>query len=217
MSQSYPPSGSPPPFDPHNPGDYPPPRRSSGLAWKILLGLLGGGFLLLVVCAGVMFFAFRNMMSMDPAKVRAAAQEIATIQIPEYFQPTMSMSIAGTRMAFFDGQDHRGFFALVDSQHAAGQDRKTFEAEMRRQLNEQFSRQGRFESGEELERTPTTFQVKGAPLEMEVVKSETSDGTIFHEISGAFDGSKNMAFIYVKVPEDKVNLDELRQMIESIE
>jgi hypothetical protein len=205
-------SSVPPPFDPQQP-TYSPPR-SSGLAWKILLGLLGGGLVLVVVCAGVGYLVFRNAMQLDPEKIRASAQEIAIVDMPDYFHPTMSMSIFGVRMVMFDGEDGRGALALVDAMDQVRQDRATFEKEMRQEIAKRIAR--RFDD-EETERRNESLQIKGEPVEMVVVESEGADGTIFHEISGSFEGSENLAFIYVKVPDDQLTLDQLRQMIESIE
>jgi hypothetical protein len=215
MSNPY--SPGPPPFDPQAHGENVPPPPRSNLAWKILLGLAGGGLLLVLLCAGVGYFVFSNTMSVDPAKVRAVAQDIATVKLPDYFQPTMSMSIMGVRMAFFDGEDHRGVFALLDAADEVRQDRETFEAEMRKKIGDQVNQQHRFDDREELDRRTETFIIKGQPVEMEVVVTESGDGTKFHEISGSFEGAENLAFLFVKAPEDKLTADELRQMIESIE
>ena len=215
MSNPYP--SGPPPFDPQAHGEFVPPQPKSNLAWKILLGLAGGGLLLVLLCAGVGYFVFSNTMSVDPAKVRAVAQDIATVKLPDYFLPTMSMSIMGVRMAFFDGEDHRGVFALLDAADEVRQDRATFEAEMRKKIGDQVNQQHRFDDREELERSTDTFLIKGQPVEMEVVVTESDDGTKFHEISGSFEGAENLAFLFVKAPEDKLTADELRQMIESIE
>jgi hypothetical protein len=215
MSQSYPPGPpGPPPFDPQTPEES--PRRSSGLAWKILLGIFGGGLVLIVICVGVGYFVLQNIMTMDPAKVRSLAQEIAIIEVPDYFQPLMSMSITPVRMAFFEGEDHRGVFVLLDaSDPKLRENRAAFETEMRNRMNQQM--QGRFEQGEEVERQTETFEIKGESVEMEVVKLETEDGTVYHEVSGSFEGSENLAYLFVKAPDDELSLAEIRQMIESIE
>lgn len=215
MSNPYPPG--PPPFNPQALGEFGPPPPRSNLAWKILLGLLSGGLLLVLVCAGVGFFVFRNTMSVDPERVRAIAQDIATIDLPDYFHPTMSMSIMGVRMVFFDGEDRRGVFALLDAADEVRQDGESFEAEMRKKIGDQVNQQHRFDDREELERRTDTFLIKGQPVEMQVVVTESSDGTKFHEISGSFEGAENLAFLFVKAPEDKLTAEQLRQMIESIE
>lgn len=214
MSQ---PTSSPPPFDPQNALDFPPPRRSSHLAWKIVLGLLGGGVVLASVCACGGYFAFRNAMSVDPGKVRSLSQEIATIKLPDYFKPMMSMSMMGVRMVMFDGEDGRGVFALIDVQDEIRQEREAFEAEMRQKIGQQVNNRNRFGDDEELEKRTQNFHIKGQPVELQVVTTANSDGAKFHEISGSFEGTENLAFIFVKAPDDQLTEDDLVQMIESIE
>lgn len=211
MSSDF--STGPPPFDPRQAK----PRQSSGLAWKIVLGILGGGLVMTVLCAGGAFFAFRDTFSANPQRVESLAQEIAAIHIPDYWRPTMSMSMAGVRMAIFDGVDGRGAFVLIDAIDAVRRERQAFENEMRQRINKQINRPGRFENDSELESRREPFTIKGEQIELEVVTSEGSRGTTYHEVSGSFQGNENLAFIYVKAPQDEFSEDEIRRMIESIE
>jgi hypothetical protein len=199
-------------------GQEPPARpRGMSTAVKILLILVGGSVIGMLVCCGVGYYFVSNAFNMDPVKVQQMADDIATMDVPDYWTPFMSMHLAGVRMAFFNGKSELGILVLLDAAQGRMMGREEFEREMRRNVDEKMNRPGRLEPTIELEERREQFLIRGEPVQLLVRVSEGAQtGRTYNEVSGSFDGNKNLAFVYVKVPQDEFSEDEIRQMIESI-
>ena len=84
-----------------------PAKKSKGIS--IFLWVFGiFGALVVLGCGGIILTSvlwFKKAVSQDPAKVRAVAEEITEIQLPERFQPQGTVSMFGMKMAFFSQKE----------------------------------------------------------------------------------------------------------------
>jgi hypothetical protein len=135
----------------------PPQKKSGWLKW-VLIGC--GGLLLIgvaVIAIGV-YWVSKNM-TMDPAQVETAAQEILQFDKPAGFQGVMSMSMMGVKMAVLgagEGGPSRAALMLMSIPAGA-----TNTEEMQRQLEQAMKQQGQGTEEITEKRPNETFKIRG--------------------------------------------------------
>lgn len=192
-------------------------RRGMSTAMKIVLGLMGGGFLLALLCCGVGYAFIGNTVTRDPDKVRDTAAKIVVMEIPEFWLPMMSVNVMGVqRMVYYYAETKQGVLALVGFAAQVPDNREAFEKEMLKQIEKNPGLP--LEETREVESSKIEIEIRGESIPFELKRTEgVVSGTFYSELSGSFDGNDNIAFIYIKVPEDDFSEDDMRDMLKSIE
>ncbi|QDV51446.1 hypothetical protein [Gimesia fumaroli] len=195
------------------------PKQGMSTGVKVLLILLGVGGVVLLLCCGGLFYAFRSTefkMTEKKEDIIDIQNEITEITIPDSFKPQagMSMKIVGMemRMAIYEEAAKQG--ALILMSIGTPDDgmvdlEKEFQKNMRQ--NNQNQRELKINKEEERE-----FMIKGKKVTFNFAEGTDKNGKEFHQISGVFAGKKGPAFLFVQIASDTYNEEEIVKMIESI-
>ncbi len=206
-------------------------QKSSRGGSKLMLGILIGCGGVLVLCCGafgvVSFMGWRfasQAVVQDPAEIRAATSQIADIELPAQFEPEvllkLDIPIIGDmgKMVFYQTADGSGgvFLAEFSDQMTQGKspEQVAREMQLQAQLNTQMDPDSVDQSSsEEIERT-----IRGEPAKFEIVQGknqETGDEQII--VTGQFKGRQGVGFFMMAADPEQVTLEEVRQVVNSIE
>ena len=210
-----------------------PVRQGMSDSNKVLVGLgIGCGIVLLLCCGGLVGTGFfvtqwaEESFSDDPAVVVQTTAEITDVEIPQGFEPAVSvdMKIPFSDQRFMTmvmyGQEDEDQGMLVLAQF----NEELFDEANREQMAEQVMRsieeQGQFqenitldeEGTEEIRRT-----IREQPAEFVIARGKDEESDVeFWYVTGTFEGKGGPVFIIFVAPTDKVSREEIMQLIESI-
>ena len=186
-----------------DPTPSPPQKSGSGLKWVlIILGV--GGLLCVLACGGLMVgtvVLVRKTVSDDPATVRQIASEITEINVPDGYEPIMSMNIV-FKMAVFGNQNQQSPRALVLMKFPKNMgDEDEMRSEMQRSLDQQGGNQHNFS---EMETETRTYTIRGEECAVTVTKMRAEDDTEVRQCTAVFaakDGAP--AMLMFMMPEEE--------------
>ena len=201
--------------------NQPPPKKGMSTGKIVLLVVLLGGGLLGLVCCGGLFLLGRqvsNSMSTDPVKIRAAADEIADIDVPAELNPVGSLAIPFLmKMAMFQGADKTSSMMLMEMAAAANMN----EEQARAQMNQQAQAQG--QQGNTVQVDQSTVEtrditVRGTPSKFQFARGKASGSEQeYWQVTGMFPGKGGQAILMLVLPADKYDADKITQIIETIQ
>ena len=203
--------------------DENPQKKPMSTGLKVALILLAAGGVLMLVCCGGMAFVVnkvKNNISEDPAVVRARTKDVTDIEIPDDFQPVMSMDLIIMKMFVYetkkqDGQTkkHDGMLMIAELHQNFAKDQNA-EAQMKDAMN----KQGKGQPDLDIIKSETReFEIKGKPASFKF--SEAQDPKTkkeFRQVTGSFPGKAGTAMLVLQVPANEYDEEEIVEMIESI-
>jgi hypothetical protein len=219
----------------------PPPRQSSGSS-RLLLGIGIGCLVMALICGGVVAGAvwwatdfFRNAFSVDPATIRAETARIATLDVPERLQPQILMRIDPPfvdelgRIAIYANEANEEALMLGDIRGLEAGDRSPSEVfrEMNREQNfpgdgpQQPAEMPQNENDpnfEETSRESLERPVRGGTARFEIIQGrnkETEQERII--VYGTFPGHLGTGIFMMNVAAENSSLEDVQQVIESLE
>lgn len=196
-----------------------PPRQGMSTGMKVLIAFLIFGGICLLLCCGGIFWAVRSTefkVTENKEEIKEIQGDIATITLPEQFQPHagMSMKIAGMnmRMAIYESESKKGAIILM-SMGIPDDGMVDMEKEFQRNIKQNNQNQRDLNITKEEQRE---FTIKGQKVTFTFAEGKDKNDQDFHQITGVFSGNNGPAFLMVQVPSDEYNEDEMVKMIESI-
>ncbi|QDT15100.1 hypothetical protein [Alienimonas californiensis] len=212
----------------------PNPQKSMGTGVKILVALLiGGGLLALLCCCGGFWeFSASGITSPDatPAGVRAKTDEILTIDIPDDFNPEISLGGEIPVMRWF--VDMRmdvaayavpggGQLMLMKLRVPPGQDQAAMEAQLKQSMNQSGNNQNvRVDVTSTETRTLVTADGRSIDWQFSEGTGRGPDGGdlgAFREVKGTFVDGTDVYILNLMIAEDEYDEAEIVSMLESIE
>lgn len=202
------------------------PVRKKGMSTgvKVLLGLLIGGGLLTVVCCGVVGFMAARMFQplTDPAAIVAVSDEIASVDLPDGFEPAGGVkvdffSMFQMKMAVHErkvGETKAGTVLLMEMVVPGNLSGEEMQAQFEKQKNEQGGGEQKIEVKESVVRKVT---IDGQEREFTFITGTApgSDKAV-RQVQGIFPGRKGMAFFQYNTDEEHWNEEEAVKMVESL-
>lgn len=213
--------------DPQNWYQNPEPPPKSGCGFKILMGLLiGGGVLLLVCCIGgyIVYQQFANMVSADPTVVRTQTGEIIDAPPEGNFEPMFSMDMKVpftdnrlmTMVVWRDGSEENpdGVFVLCEFNGAMFNENPE---QMKQQMRDSLKQQGQNQEIQELSSKTVTYNVRGKPTEFQLVRGRNNNnGKEVWQVSGMIEGKRGPTMIMMILDGEKYSEEQVQQTVESI-
>lgn len=216
---------------PMNPYDSPESLPSgTGGAKKVLLGLgIGCGLMAVICCGGGLVSMYwlgksiQQATSKDPAKIREVTEQIATIAIPDKFQPETSLDakipvIGGMQMAVYRDPNTGATLSLIQfTSDAVAKDRN-----LRRQLQSSMEpkytdlhdkkQQVRPETSEEFETT-----LNGEPAKFTIVEGSVApaSGELL-QVSGNFRGKGGFAQLLLEAAKAEFTKEQAIELLKSM-
>jgi hypothetical protein len=212
-----------------------PAAQRSGGRSRFLIGvLIGCGGLMVLCCGGFAFLAFMaqrwasEIVEEDPAEIRAATQQIATIDIPASFEPTLMLKIAvpilgdlGT-MAFYQDQDagETGIMLLAEFSEKMLTQGKSPE-QLAREIGSQAQLSAGLDESElqETSREDIARTIRGQPTTFSLITGtrEATDRQ-YILVRGVFPGRVGgMGFFSMTVDAEGLSIDQVKEVVNSIE
>lgn len=197
-----------------------PVKKSKGISIFLwVFGIIGA--LVVLGCGGIFltgFLWFKKAVSQDPAKVRAVAEEITEIQLPERFQPLGTFSAFGMKMAFFSEKetaDQPATLALMELPSEAGQDPE----QMRESMRQGFQGQGGQMTNLEVEETEErTYTIRGEEQTVTIQRGRGQDAKEWVQVMAPFTSKQGKsALLSLTVPKDSWDEAEFEAMLESMQ
>lgn len=197
-----------------------PVKKSKGTS--IFLWVFGiFGALIVLGCGGIIltvFLFFRKTVSQNPVKVRAVAEEITEIQLPERFQPQWTFSAFGMKMAFFSGKETAGqssMLALMELPTEAAQDPEQMRESMRQGFQGQGGQIPNLETEETEERT---YTIRGEEQTVTIQRGRGQDAKEWVQVLAPFTSKQGKpALLSLTVPKDSWDEAEFEAVLESMQ
>lgn len=187
---------------------------------KVLLILAGVGCVFgLLCCGGVGFFAwkFRNSFSDDPVVARKVQSDIVSIDIPAEFQPIGSVDFVFMKGVAYKGKNEKSIIML--GEFKAPGDPKDQMEQMQLQFR-QGLRKGNDKAEQNFEvesRESHTFTIRGTEVSFEFEKGKMKPGDEESlRVSGTFPSNGGAGALFLMVPAEDYDEDDIKEMIESI-
>ncbi len=209
------------PQDPWSDELYPPQKSgmSTGMKVLILLLCLGGGCMLLC-CGGIVYIWSQIEWTQgDPVAAARAAAEIASIDVPDQFQPTDSMKmefpfgLMRMKVVSYKSTAGEGGLVLTEMQ-IANVPLQEQEAQFRQQLREQGIDDRQLVVKESKSRT---FKIRGRQVTFLFAQAkDAQSGAAFRQVSGTFPGKEGTAFLLLQIEEKSYDEEAVVKMIKSI-
>jgi len=196
-----------------------PAKKSKGIS--IFLWVFGiFGALIVLGCGGLFLAGFlfiKKTVSQDPAKVRAAAEEITAIQLPERFQPQWSFAAWGTKMASFSQKekaDQPTMLVLMELPAEAGQNTEQMRERMRQGFQGQGGQMKDLEAEETEERT---YTIRGEEQTVTIQQGRGQDAKEWVQVLAPFTSKQGKpALLSLMVPKDSWDEAEFEEILESM-
>lgn len=185
-------------------------------AAKVIIGIVVAGVVGVAVCCGGFIWWASNIMTQDPQEIREITGTIASIDVPEGWEPVvgmeMSMGIQMQMAAYAPDPTQQKRMLMLMQMQMEGATEEDMEFQMEMQLQQQ-------NIGEpiSIDSTETrTFTIDGREREFSFAVGTNSSGETMHQVTGLFTGKNGTAML--KFVEDDDNWDEgaVTRMIESI-
>ena len=208
-------------------GEHPRSSAGIGMGVKILIGLLlFGGLAAVLCCGGFAYFASQSAIT-DSADVRAAADEIARVDLPDRFEPRMGLTYPPPAMSgwmpgkvtvtFFHDTRGTGVFKLARLTEAPGADAgqlRQFEQSL--DQNPDVGLEGVDVTDSE-DRVVRLASGQDATFNFASAKSR-DDGTEYRQVSGRIAvGETDTVSLTFLGPEAEYDEAEVMAILESIE
>lgn len=202
-----------------------PPNAGMGTGTKVLLGcLLGGGFLLLLLCCGVAGFAWYATRAAitDPAEVDKLSKEIVAINLPPDFKPVVGFSLAlpivnqplAAGAVYADEKAH-ALLQIVEFR--AQLDEKQRQAFLT-QLQQSMAQQGAARTRIQVQESKVhEVEIHGETAKFTIAKGTAAEGDgELWQVTGEFAGSGGPAMLEFVAPADKYSEEAVIEMLDSM-
>ncbi|SFI43913.1 hypothetical protein SAMN05421753_1094 [Planctomicrobium piriforme] len=196
--------------------EQPQPKPGMSTTVKVLLGLSIGAALMCLVCCGggIWFWSRAVSMTENPEEIKTLTQSIATIDVPEGFQPkfgvTMDIWIV-MKMAAFQAGPH-DTLVLMQMTIPGG----LTEEQMKGSFDQQL-KQNNQKHIDVIEREVRTFKIDGVDRSFEFIKgTDPETKAPVHEVRGLFPGPNGMIFLMLQEDGENWNEERAVKLIESI-
>jgi hypothetical protein len=178
------------------------------------------GIVLMCCCCIVLAFSLLTAggsmigraVQTDPAKVAAAASNIADFKLPAGYAPEASINVGGFQFATYSPGDGRSHIMLIQIPGSVNVSDATLE---------QYARQAELSSGygsrtgmHTVGQTKTT--IRGQAATLTISEGSDADGQPFRMVSGPFRGKGGLAFLTVEEPLSRWNQATIDAFIASI-
>lgn len=202
----------------------PPEKKGMSGGVKILLILLAVAGICLVLCCGVGFYFARQVgqsMSTDATVIEARTREMADIEIPPQFTPTMSMAIKipmapKMLIAMYTPAGAEGQLMLMQIDMPMDQGQLNSEEQLD-QMMRQSGQQGQQRQLEITETEARTFTINGQDVTFQFGKgTDRNSGDEWRQVVGAFPGKTGTVILMLQVEESAWDEDAVVQMLESL-
>jgi hypothetical protein len=184
---------------------------------KILLIVAGiVGALCLVSCAVVMLLfrgvgnAITNSVLKSPAEVQAAADKIATVDMPAGYSASEGMQILGITMAIYKSDSSDVFIMLMEMPKASDLNETDIQ-QMQRTFNQQYSSRGYQMQVVDVR----DVTIRGKPGKV-IISEGTAKGAEIRQVIAFFMGNNGLAALFITGPKDQWETESYDQMIQSI-
>ena len=218
----------PPMYGPSYSDEQPPKKKSS----KLLFGMLiGCGGMMLLCCGGffgLSFFVGKMMQQAvveNPQEIRARTEKIATIGIPESFEPQvaidMNFPIVGDLggLVVYSDEDNNGTILLADisDKVTSGLSTEDWVATNGKFMvnGVEMNKDNALESKEikEIKRT-----IRGEEVVFTIITGNKKDSEVKRIVGkGTFQGKMGRAFIIISGEVEKLPVEEVEKLLNSIE
>ncbi|KAA0137092.1 hypothetical protein FYZ48_16815 [Gimesia chilikensis] len=196
-----------------------PPKQGMSSGVKILLILLALGGIGMLLCCGGIFYAVRNVkakVTENKQEITEIQNEIATINIPEYFVPQMGMSadVIGKKilMAIYEEKEKDGGLVLM-SFGLPNDGMVDMNKEFRQNLKQQNQNQRELKIDKTEQKE---FEINGEKVEFTFAEGTDKNDKRFHQVMGVFPGKTGATFLFLQIASDKYNAEDIENMIKSI-
>ncbi|RPJ50890.1 MAG: hypothetical protein EHM21_03990 [Chloroflexi bacterium] len=184
---------------------------------KIFIFIGGGiGLLCLVSCAAVMLF-FRNVGSAitnnaikSPEEVQAAAQEVATIDMPFGYSATEGMNILGITMAIYKSSSSDVFIMLMQMPTSSDLNQSDI-GQMQQAFDRQYSSRGYQMQVVDVK----DVTIRGNPGKV-IISEGSANGVENRQVTVFFEGNNGLAALFITGPINQWDTAAYDQMIQSI-
>ena len=202
----------------------PPEKKGMSGGMKILLILLAVAGVCLVLCCGVGFYFARQVgqtMSTDATVIQERTREMADIEIPPQFTPTMSMAIQiplapKIMMAVYTPAGAEGQLMLMQLDMPMDQAQLNDEQQLE-QMMRQSGQQGQQRDLEITETEARTFTINGQDVTFQFGKgTDQNSGDEFRQVVGAFPGKTGTVILMLQAEESAWDEAAVVQMLESL-
>ncbi len=216
---------------PTNPFDEPPPeQRGMSGTTKVLLGFGIGCGVLLLLCCGVFgiggYFVgqyAQQSFTNEPSEVRAIADGIAEINVPEELKPKGAIDprvpFTGERLmtwVFFTNEDNNDFLILAEFGSALSDQSDDLEREVRNSMREDGTMDN--EDVDVLDSETYETKIHGEDATFQVARVEGRDsGNEYWEVTGQFTGDAGPAILILRLSADDYTKDQAIDIIKSME
>ncbi|MCZ6806559.1 MAG: hypothetical protein O7F08_06370 [Deltaproteobacteria bacterium] len=210
-----------------------PPKKSGGSS-KLWLGILiGCGGVLVLCCGGAGILGFmgarfaRDLVVKEPAEIRAATTEIAQIDIPPEYEPQLllrlSIPFMGDlgNMVIYATEDETGAIMLAEfgEEMTQGKSPEQVTREWQIQFQAQANNPQLDPNAVDAETTETLERnIRGEPTKFTIVQGknrETEEEQIV--ASGSFKGHKGVGYFIMSADPDKLTIDDVKAVINSLQ
>ncbi|RPI81771.1 MAG: hypothetical protein EHM42_10200 [Planctomycetaceae bacterium] len=188
----------------------------------VLIMLTVGGVAMFLCCGGLMVGGWcfacsvSQSITMNPVDVRAATDEIVTIDIPDGFEPkqSMRMDMLGMKMAIYGRPDAPNAVILIM------QNRFAFDVndeQQRKQMFDAMRQQAGLPAGQEGASTSETrdIEIDGQEVPFQFTTLD-QNGQKVRQVMGFVPLKSGMVMIMIMVPEEQYDEDQIVAMLESI-
>ena len=200
---------------PEDPNVTAPKAKSSGGCGKTILVIGGIGFVVMVLCCGVVGFVGYSLMPKmvtAPAEVSELAKQVVDMKIPDSFQPESGMSMQNFAFSMhivtYKHQDAKGMLMLGDFEL------KTANANQKPDIAEKMNEGIHLKVGNAEVRE---FDIRGKKVPFRFADATEKDtDKAFRLVDGSIETPKGEIFIKLVVEPDAYDEDQVVEMIESI-
>lgn len=201
-------------------------QRDAGMSTttKVILAIGGLFCVALLVCCGIaMWFGNKAVNTIaestteNPAEIQSIADSIASIQIPEVYQPQTGVDFDlgfSMQMAIFsrNAGGQQGAVVLMQMAAPGQQNDEQMKAQFRQQMQQSGQNQEiTVESSE-----TRTFTIDGEECDFEFVAGTDQSGNPVRQVMGVFPGRGGAAFLVVFESEEDWDEEAVVELIESI-
>jgi hypothetical protein len=184
---------------------------------KILIFVGGGvGLLCLISCAVVLLFfrgvgnAITSSALKSPEEIQAAAEQVATLDMPAGYSATEGMRILGMTMAIYKSPSSDVFIMLMSMPTASGLNQSDIQ-QMQQTFNQQYSSRGYQMQVVDVR----DVTIRGKPGKV-IISEGTSNGQSIRQVVAFFTGNNGLAALFITGPKDQWDTAAYDQMILSI-
>lgn len=206
-----PPAQNPPVGQPLPPAQ---PKSNTGKIVVIIVAAVA--VLCLISCVVILLVtgkigsSIAQTVDTSPADVAAAAEKIASIDLPPGFEPTTSMSLLGMTFAMYEAPNKNT--ALVVFQMPSYMEMNDANIQqMEEQMQQQSDRQ--LENMRIIKQTDAT--IRGKPGKI-IIQEGSNNGETFRQMLVVFEGKGGLAMIMVFGPKQGWQQAQYDRMVESI-